>query len=774
MRIIKRVNPLAIPRPFLRSKFCRFVAKNNVRDQTRRSRQISRRLPLCVISLALLFATLPGNLAAVEFEPGENIVSETIVIGLKAGNRIAGQAAAQMVNNASRGDAATWIAWDGPEAGPVVRILGTESVLENISIHGADWLDYKAGDPKVDAGVFIQRVGQGLPTGRVKALNVNIAHAKVGLQIGENVHDAQCAECDWRSIWFEGCDTAVRMVPAMALGHYFSMVRANGCQTVFLIEGGGKLLVDGLFTATADTTLVKLRPQRGGVAHNNASYEFRHVFLDRQAESTVILDMADWNYSGSLVFNRGKISYKGERQPDGGRTGYGGPAFKLAGNASVAIRDYEHLQSGMIEWNNARYTTRLLIENSCIIGDAKSLFNETASIGKLRVILRDCYNDTGEPIPDFAKVLTGAKKADDPAARAPKSSQTSLGVERLQRGPHIPQGVRHAGMPRGSAGHLRRMVGDEHAVVPVGLENSQYAEHVDVAVVDECLVVPRGLAVDVPQVDVGNLSLPAVLVDRLIHVPLGHLGERADAELQRIGRAWPAINQLLVKLRPIDQPGVPAHRGRRRIVRMSRELHAGLLSDGNQLVEKIAEPLPQGLAARGRMEPLVGVGVVRHVPDHAARHRHIARAVHADRQRPAACGMSCDPPAHARDAEVVAHHRNARLAQAADDRLEVLKLPLLLRAVEQHVVPVGGVEVLDRLQRKPLGVDRPLQIDEFLQRPDLIRIAGIAPTALRAGRLVVVRAVASALKVVDKMHHQVRSAGLPRELKVLASQHMPI
>jgi hypothetical protein len=353
-------------------------------------------------------------LHAVELQPGEHAIAESLVIGATGGNRIAGKAPSQMMNPPSRGRDATWLAWAGPEAGPVVRLLGSETVMEHFSIHGATWDAFKAGAPKPDIGLLIERVGPGLATGRVKAYDLNIAHAKVGLQVGVNVDDPQCAESEWRSIWFEGCPVAVRMIPAMAMGHYFSMVRANNCDVVFQIEGGGKLLVDGLFTATANTTLVKLAPARGGIGHNNAVYEFRHIFLDRQAKTTVICDMADWNYGGSVVFNRGKITYKGERRADGSLSGYGGPAFKLGGAASVVIRDFEQLLPGMVQWNNSRFTTRLLVENSCILGEGLDLFDMGASTGDLRVILRDCYTNDGTPIPDVTQVLTGSKRPDYP------------------------------------------------------------------------------------------------------------------------------------------------------------------------------------------------------------------------------------------------------------------------------------------------------------------------------------------------------------------------
>jgi hypothetical protein len=365
--------------------------------------------------LALGLAFLAINVAvAVDFEPGEHVLKETLIVANTAGNRITGKAASQMVNQGSRGADGTWLAWGGPQPGPVLRLLGSDTVLEHISIHGATRAAARGGAATPDIGVLVQRAGKGLPTGRIKALDVNIAYAKTGLQIGVRPNDEQCAECEWRSMWFDNCSTAIRIVPAMALGHYFNMVRANGCDTIFLIEGGGKLLVDGLFTATANTTLVKFRPLRGGVGHNNASYEFRHIFLDRQAKSAVICDMADWNYGGSIVFSGGKITYKGDRQADRSTTGYGGAAFKLGGNASVTVRDYEHLQPGMIEWSNRRFVTRLLIENSCIMGDAASLFNAVNSTGDLRVLLRDCYQPDGAPIPDFDQTLRGTNAMPPP------------------------------------------------------------------------------------------------------------------------------------------------------------------------------------------------------------------------------------------------------------------------------------------------------------------------------------------------------------------------
>ena len=57
---------------------------------------------------------------------------------------------------------------------------------------------------------------------------------------------------------------------------------------------------------------------------------------------------------------------------------------------------------------------------------------------------------------------------------------------------------------------------------------------------------------------------------------------------------------------------------------------------------------------------------------------------------------SRDAPAYASQTEVVTKHRNARFAQAANHGFDVFDLLWTLRTVEQNVVPVRGIDVLDR------------------------------------------------------------------------------
>ena len=57
---------------------------------------------------------------------------------------------------------------------------------------------------------------------------------------------------------------------------------------------------------------------------------------------------------------------------------------------------------------------------------------------------------------------------------------------------------------------------------------------------------------------------------------------------------------------------------------------------------------------------------------------------------------------------------------------------------------------------------------------NLFRVAGQSPAPLRAGRLVVAGIVRAAFEIIHKMGHDVRGAGLPRELEIFAREHVTI
>ena len=268
--------------------------------------------------------------------------------------------------------------------------------------------------------------------------------------------------------------------------------------------------------------------------------------------------------------------------------------------------------------------------------------------------------------------------------------------------------------------------------------------------------------------------LRAVLLGGAVDIALGHLGERADAELQRVGRARVQVDEFLVELRLVNEAGLAAHERQRRIVGMRGEFHAGLLGHGEDLLEETIESVPELRVGRGGDGAGGGLRIDDHVPSHAVEHGGIVRALHADRGRLAAGIVARGAAGDAGDAEIVAENRDARLPDAADDGFDVFDVAGALRAIEEDVVPVGGIEVFDGLQLEAGGFDLAAEGDELLQRPELVGIAGEAPATIVARGLIVVVLLGATAEIIDEVDDQVRGAGLTRELVVLAGEHVAI
>ena len=332
-------------------------------------------------------------------------------------------------------------------------------------------------------------------------------------------------------------------------------------------------------------------------------------------------------------------------------------------------------------------------------------------------------------------------------------------------------------MPRGRAGHLRRMVGNDDAVEGVAVENLEHAEYIHVAIVDESLPVAGHPAGDVAEMDVADPSLAAVLVDDVVDVIPSlrdHLGERADAKFERVGLARVEIDEFLVQARPVDQARLATHGRRGGIVRMQGQFHAGFLGHRQDLTQKLLQAAPQFGGVDRRLGARGSGGIVNHVPDHAARHGKFERPLHSHRRRAAAGirarGATGDPG----EAEIITHDRDARLPKPPDDGLQVLHLRGFFRAGEQHVVPVGWIEILDGLEGEACSFDLAPQGDEFVEGPEPVGVAGQAPAAIGAGGLIVVHAMSPVSKIIHEMRHDVRGSGLARELEMLAREHVAI
>ena len=100
------------------------------------------------------------------------------------------------------------------------------------------------------------------------------------------------------------------------------------------------------------------------------------------------------------------------------------------------------------------------------------------------------------------------------------------------------------------------------------------------------------LAADVAEVDVGEALLGAVLLDRVVEVALGHLGERAEAKLEHVAGAGRDVDDALIHGLLIDEAGLAAHCGRGRIVGMESEADSGLLGDGQDFFKEALQAAP--------------------------------------------------------------------------------------------------------------------------------------------------------------------------------------
>ena len=76
----------------------------------------------------------------------------------------------------------------------------------------------------------------------------------------------------------------------------------------------------------------------------------------------------------------------------------------------------------------------------------------------------------------------------------------------LHQGAHVAEREGLARMPRRVAGHFGRVVGDHHALVVFVAQYANDLGHVDVAVVDEGLVIFRHLAAYIAEVDVADAA----------------------------------------------------------------------------------------------------------------------------------------------------------------------------------------------------------------------------------------------------------------------------
>ena len=96
------------------------------------------------------------------------------------------------------------------------------------------------------------------------------------------------------------------------------------------------------------------------------------------------------------------------------------------------------------------------------------------------------------------------------------------------------------------------------------------------------------------------------------------------------------------------------------------------------------------------------------------------------------------------------------------------------RAVEQHVVPVRGIEIFNGFEFETGGVDFFFDRGEFLKRPELVRVAGQAPAGVVADGLVAGLVAARGAEIIHEMDDEMRAAALSGEAIMLRVELMAI
>src|SRR5580704_3892009 len=130
---------------------------------------------------------------------------------------------------------------------------------------------------------------------------------------------------------------------------------------------------------------------------------------------------------------------------------------------------------------------------------------------------------------------------------------------------------------------------------------------------------------------------------------------------------------------------------------MGRELHSRLLGHGNHVFQKSLQAPPQFFMRNRRQNAGWCVAVIDHVPDRAIRNGHVfGGTVHAQSDCMAASQRGSYAAADTGKTEVVPEYWNTGFAETANNGLHVFDLLRALRTVEQNIVPMRGIEVLDR------------------------------------------------------------------------------
>ena len=283
-------------------------------------------------------------------------------------------------------------------------------------------------------------------------------------------------------------------------------------------------------------------------------------------------------------------------------------------------------------------------------------------------------------------------------------------------------------------------------------------------------------ALHIAQVDVGHhVHALGVFVGRGDGVAAHHFLNGAEAHFEGVVVARFCGEQAVVEFRFVDEAGLRAHAVEGRIVGVGGEAYAGLFGHGDDFLQEAFQSAPEFLMRDFREDAFAGF-VVPHVPHHALLNRggvDLRNAVHDDALGVAAGGAAGHAAGHAGEREVVADDGDAGFADIADHLFDLFDLLCALRAIQEDVVPVRGIEVLDGVPAQAGGLDFAAQFHEIGDLPDFVGVARQAPAVETADGLVL-RGLVALVEVVDQVHDEVRRAALDGEVVMLAVEHVSV
>ena len=165
---------------------------------------------------------------------------------------------------------------------------------------------------------------------------------------------------------------------------------------------------------------------------------------------------------------------------------------------------------------------------------------------------------------------------------------------RLHEAPHVADLEREPPVAHGRiAGPVRRVVGDDVAVVPELVEDAHHRGHVELAFVGIHLGEPLERPGHVTEVDVADPAAPAEVANRVVDaVAVEHLRETAQTEHHRVVGARHQVEQPVVVGRAAQDARDAGQAGHLRIRRMHHHAHAGRFRHRDHRPQEIGQVVP--------------------------------------------------------------------------------------------------------------------------------------------------------------------------------------